>query len=122
MLNQQIKKTIVNALMKVVDSAPTRSNSQYKNLYTSGYSYQPNMAYKQGYTEQYRVSNEKFKIWIDYVFSVLNIADQHIDSSISYSVRQKIQNIMALNSLDNTSKTIEICKIILDYARSIINM
>lgn len=122
MLNQQIKKTIVNALMKVVDSAPTRSNSQYKNLYTSGHSYQTKMAYNRGYTEQYGVSNEKFKIWIDYVFSVLNIADQQIDSSVSYSVYQKIQNIIALNSLDNTTKTVEICKIILDYARNILNM
>ena len=115
MLNQQIKKTIVDALMKVVDSAPTISNSP--KLYANDY-----LTYRQGYAKQYRTSDENFQSWIDYVFSVLKIVAQHIDSNLSYSVYKEIYNIAYRNSVDNASKTIEICRIILDYAHKIVEM
>ena len=118
MLNQQIKKTIIDALMKVVDSAPTRSNSRY-NSYTPGYLY--STSYKTGYIEPYTISDESFKVWTNYVFSVLQIAAQQVDPSISYPVYKQIQSIVYLNGSDNASKTLDICRIILDYARNILN-
>lgn len=118
MLNQQVKKTIIDALMKVVDSAPTRSN-YYNNTNPQ---YRTNTIYGQEHAVQYGISNEIFQAWINYVFSVLNITAQHVDSNLSYSVYTQIQNIVCLNSVDNASKTIDVCRIILDYAHKIVEM
>lgn len=114
MHNQQIKKTIIDALMRVVDSAPTRSNSQYNP-------YQTNSLYGIETSKPYEITDESFKIWINYVFSVLNIAAQQVNSNLSYSVNKQIQRILYQEGADNATKTIEICRIILNYARSILN-
>ena len=132
MLNPQIKKTIINALMKVIDSAPNMPNKQY-NSYMSNYYpqdlYQTKETYGHKYTYQSdmiypsnNVTNESFEIWINYVFSVLKITAQQIDSNISYDVYQQIKTIVSQNNEDNSSKTINICRIILNYAQNILNM
>lgn len=111
---ERLKKYIIDALMRVVDSAPTRSNSQYN-------SYQTNALYRVENSKPYEITDESFKIWINYVFSVLNIAAQQVNSNLSYSVNKQIQSILYQNGADNATKTIEICRIILDYARNILN-
>lgn len=131
MLNPQIKKTIVDALIKVVDSAPNMSNRQYnsdksrnypRNYYQAGGTYRPGYTYQSDMVYQSDISNENFEVWINYVFSVLKITAQQINSNLSYTVYQQIQNIVYQNNRNNSSKTIDICRILLDYAQNILKL
>lgn len=131
MLNPQIKKTIVDALMKVVDSAPSMSNRQNKsntfrnyprNYYQTGERYRPGYMYQSDMIHQSDVSNENFEVWINYVLSVLKITAQQVDPNLSYTVYQQVQNIVHQGNSNNSSKTIGICRILLDYAQDILKL
>lgn len=127
-LNPQIKKTIVDALMQVVDSAPCMTNRQYTSDVFSNYpryyqaerTYSPRSTYNSDKGCLSDVSNENFKIWINYVFSVLNITAQQVDSNLSYLTYSQVQNVVRQVDKSNFSKTTDICSILLEFARKII--
>lgn len=131
MLNSRIKKTIVDALMKVVDSAPNVSNIQYNpdkyrdyamNYYQSGGTYKPGYTYQSDMLYQSDISNENFEVWINYVFSVLGITARQVDSKLSYTVYQQIQTILCQGDRNNFSKTNDICRALLNYAQNILKL
>lgn len=131
MLNQQIKKTIIDALMNVVDSAPTNSKKPYEPIFQPGNPYQqlspkpifqPENPYTQLANSQTTVSKSSFDIWMNYVFSVLKIAEPYINPYSYLATFNKIQNVSLKVNSDYTNKTLEVCKIILDFARQILNL
>lgn len=121
-LDPQIKQTVVDALIKVVESAPTRAinspfgYSPYKTPYSSPYNPQsitPN---------PYEITQSHFDVWMNYVHSTLRIVSQYIDASLSYTVQKKIQMVVLQPGLNLASKINNICQILLDFARSLINL
>lgn len=98
MLDQRIKQTIIDALMKVVDGAPTRNYTAY----------------------QYGITQASFDIWMNYVNSTMNITARYIDMNLCISFQNRIQQITFQNTTDYAAKINSICQILLDLARQII--
>lgn len=120
-LDPQIKQTVVDALIKVVENAPTKVlvNSpfgSYPYITPSGSPYNP----LPRSLNPYEVTQSRFNIWINYVNSTLQIVSQYVDSSLSFSVQSNIQMIASQSGLDYATKTNNICQIILDFARKIL--
>lgn len=113
-LDSQIKKTIVEALIKVVENAPTRPtnlNYGYSNYNNSFPNFNP-----------YQVTQSRFNVWIDYVHSILRLTSQYVDANLCFSVQSNIQSIVMQPTSDYNSKTNNICQLILDFAQSIIQL
>lgn len=100
-MDSQIKKTLVEALIKVVENAPTRTSAVNGNFSNS-------------------IIQSRFDIWINYVNSILQITSQYVDTSLYFTVRNNIQNTAMQSSLDYATRTNNICQIILDFARKIL--
>lgn len=98
-MDHQTKMMIVDAIINVVDSAPTRKN------------YNPSIG----------VTKESFEIWIRYVNAVLQITSQHLISNLTFTVNSQIQNIL-LKNIDYTTKTFDICEILLSFAKSVLSL
>lgn len=95
---------IIKALMKVVDDAPTKSSMQYTP-----------------YFQPYTVSKERFDLWINYIYSVMKIISSYVDVSMCLSNINKIT--MQPNANNEYSLQVNsICQIILDFARTILNL
>lgn len=123
MMDHQIKTMIVNAIMKVVDSAPRQLQASQKRVsphyspstpYQFTHPYQSEMLYQ---TDNYK---EHFDVWMNYVWSILKTASSHIDSNLYISVQMQIQSILTQPNMDCTSKTTAICKTLLDLASRIL--
>lgn len=99
-MDQKIKKTIIDALMKVVDSAPTRNN----------------------WFSQQGVTEDSFNSWMNYVNSVFQITSQYLDANLLFAAYNSIQTITMQTNMDYASKTNAICQQILNFARSILNL
>lgn len=99
-MDQRIKETIINALMNVVDSAPTRNLSSYK----------------------YGISQENFNIWLNYVQSTIKITSRYVDMNLCLDVQNKINQVNHEQDSDYSTKIISICQILLNFAQSIIYM
>lgn len=99
-MDQKIKKTIIDALMKVVDSAPTRNN----------------------WFSQQDVTEDSFNSWMNYVNSVFQITSQYLNTNSLFAIYSSIQTIAMQTNMDYVSKTNAICQRILDFARSILNL
>lgn len=124
-MDHQIKTIIVNAIMKVVDSAPKQVNIQTSQKRVSphhspstahqfAHPYQSEMLYQ---TDDYK---DHFDVWINYVWSILKTASSYIDSNLYISVKKQIQNILTQSNMDYASKTTAICKTLLDLASRIL--
>lgn len=98
MLDQQIKTTIINALTRVVNSAPTQNYAMY----------------------QYGITKADFDIWINYVNSTINITARHVDANLCMNVQNNIYQVVIQNTMDYTAKIDSICQILLNFARQII--
>lgn len=98
-MDHQIKIMIVDAITNVVRSAPTRRN------------YNPSVG----------VTKESFEIWIRYVNAVLQITSQHLISNLTFTVNSQIQDIL-LKNIDYTTKTFDICEILLNFAKSVLSL
>lgn len=132
-MDHQIKKTIVKALMNAVDSAPTNSNSKkmYEPVFQSENPYQkyapkpifqPKNPYHEYVNYQITVSKSSFDVWINYIFSVLETTEPYVNPYLYLAILNQIQNIAIQADADYTKKTLEICKIILEFARQILNL
>lgn len=98
-MNYEIKKLAVDALLKVVDASPTRScNGNF-----------------------FSITKQQFDIWIEYVFSTLDIISDIIGSHRYISTKQKIQELVLQSTTDYISKIFPIVQILLDLAKEIIN-
>lgn len=131
MMDHQIKTMIVNAIMNVVDSAPTNSKRPHEPIFQPVNPYQqlspkpifqPESPYTQLINSQTTVSKSSFDIWMNYVFSVLKIAEPYINPYLYLATLNGIQNVSTKVNSDYTNKTLEVCKIILDFARQILNL
>lgn len=100
-LDPQIKQTVVEALIKVVENAPTIISASNGNLSNS-------------------IAQSRFDIWMNYVNSILRITSRYVDASLCFTVRNNIQNIATQSGLDYATRTNDICQIILDFARKIL--
>lgn len=101
-MDSQTKTMIVNALMKIVDEAPTKFIAQYTS-----------------YPQAYTVSKERFDIWTNYIFSVMNIISSYVNVSACLSSIQNV--IMQPNSNNEYSLQVNsICQIILKFAQTIL--
>lgn len=121
-IDPRIKQTMIDALIKVVESAPTRAinssfgYSPYNTPYSNPYSPQPMIQ------KPYEITQSHFDVWMNYVHSTLRIVSQYIDASLSYTVQKKIQMVVLQPGLNLASKINNICQILLDFARSLINL
>ena len=104
-MDYQVKNMIVNALMKIVEDAPTKQDEPY---YVSV-----------SYPKIYGVRKEYFDIWANYIFSVMKIISSYVDVSICLS---NINGIIMQPCPNNeyTSQVNAICRIILDFAQKIL--
>lgn len=118
-MNHQIKTTIVEALMKVVESAPTRAIQQHQ-YYQMGYqqAYQSDMMYQ----TMVGVSAESFGAWIEYVRSVLAAVEPYVDDYSLQMLNNRIITVVAQPENGYEFKTNTICQMILEYARNVVKM
>lgn len=116
-MDHQIKTMIVDALMKIVDSAPTKNPYQQ---YVTEQLWQTQNPYQANKIQRSTVSKDSFDIWMNYIFSVLKITEQYIDSGLYLSVCNQIQSVALHADIDYTKKTYEICRILLEFARKIL--
>lgn len=98
-MDHQTKMMIVDAIINVVDSAPTRQND---NTYIE-------------------VTEESFEIWMKYVNAVLQITSQHLVSNLTFTVNSEIQNILS-QSNGYAKKTLDICKVLLNFGKSVLRL
>lgn len=98
----QTKNMLVDALTKIVDDAPTKSAIQYTS-----------------YPQNHIVNKEIFDIWINYIFSVMQIISSYVDVSVC---RSDINSIIMQPNPNNeyTAQVNAICHIILNFARRIL--
>lgn len=101
-MDHQTKTMIVNALIKIVDDAPTRSTAQYTS-----------------YLQKYAVNKDSFDIWVRYIFSIMQIISSFVDVSGCVS---NINHVIQQQNPDNeySSQVYSICQIILNFARTIL--
>ena len=101
-MDYQAKSMIVDALTKIIDEAPPKPARQYAS-----------------YPQTYIVSKEIFGIWVDYIFSVMNIISSYVDVSICLS---NINSIIMQPCPNNeySPQVNTICRIILDFAQKIL--
>ena len=118
-MNHQTKTMIVDAIMKVVDSAPTKAQYAYQQ-YATEYVNQPGNLYRSNVTYQTGVSKASFDVWMNYIASVLNLVAQHIGSSQQLAVLNHVQNIALQTDIDYNQKTTAICQVLLEFARRIL--
>ena len=101
-MDYQTKTMIVDALTKLVDEAPTKSSIQFTS-----------------YSQAYIVTKERFDIWVKYIFSIMKIISSYVDVSICLSNINVI--IMQPNSNNEYASQVNaICRVILDFARTIL--
>lgn len=109
MMDQQIKKTILDALMNVVDSAPTKARNYYAH-----FNNHPSMS------NSYDVTPEQFNIWINYINSTLQIISQYIGMGLYMTIRNDISALANQSSANYTQRTFDICDRLLNFAQTII--
>lgn len=119
MMDHQIKTMIVDALMKVVDSAPINSQNPYKRYFLNQPYIQEN-PYQKLIANQLTVSKSSFDTWKDYALSVLGITEQYINAYLYTTVVNQIQNVVLRTDTDYTEKTTEICRILLELAKRVL--
>lgn len=103
-MDYQTKSMIVDALTKLVEEAPTKSAVPY--------TLQPN---------PYVISKERFDIWTNYIFSVLQIISSYVDISICVTNINSIIMQPKLNDkYEYAAQVNSICHIILDFAQKIL--
>lgn len=100
-MDYQTKTMIVNALTRIVDEAPTKPIAPY--------------------TQPYGVTKERFDIWVNYIFSVMSIISSYVDVS---NCLLAINNVTKEPNFNNeySLQVNSICKIILEFARSVLNL
>lgn len=100
-MDYQTKTMVTNALIKLVDNAPTMTAYQYTT-------------YPQNY-----ITKERFDIWVNYIFSVMKIISSYVDVNECLSSINKVIMQPNLNN-EYSSQVNSICQIILNFARSIL--
>lgn len=101
-MDYQTKTMVVNALTKLVDEAPTKSAVQFTP-----------------YPQTYVVTKERFDIWVNYIFSIMQIISSYVDVNICLSNINVI--IMQPNTNNEYASQVNaICRVILDFARIIL--
>ncbi len=103
-MNHQVKTMLVDALMKVVDNAPTKSVS---------------------YSQDIPIAN--FNSWINYIYSILKIFENDLNPGDYMMICNDIQSILNAPYNSNSQmilrdKTVKICQLLLNFARSILYM
>lgn len=99
MMEYQIKKAIVDGLLKVVDNSPILTKSQ--NVFDD--------------------KKEEYEIWLKYVFSTLDIVGEYVSYSFLIMARNEIKHIDT-NKTTYFEKINSICKILLNLAEQILSM
>ena len=111
-MDQKIKKMIIDALMNVVDSAPTKTrNSNYNYLPYTNPSSIPNL---------YEVTPEQFNIWMSYINSTLRIISQYTGMGLYMTIQNDISSIANQPYVNYNQKTFDICDRLLKFAQTII--
>ena len=112
-MNYHNKQMIVNELIKVVDSSPTKLFPS-KHLYPGGNLYP-------GQNPTYGVSTQELDIWVNYVNSVLDISYQYANFPMILSAKSTILQIYGDNRMSCIERVMQIERIILNLAQSILN-
>ena len=101
-MDYKIKNMIVNALIGVVDNAPTKTTMQFAT-----------------YPPSSMVNKERFDAWIRYINSVMQVTSSYVDVSGCVS---NINTVVMQPNPNNeyASKVNNICQIVLDFARAIL--
>lgn len=104
MMNHQVKTMLVDALMKVVDNAPTKSAS---------------------YSQDIPIAN--FNSWINYIYSILKIFADDLNPGDYAMICNNIQNVVnepynSGNQMILRDKTLKICQLVLNFARQVLYM
>ena len=108
-MDQATKNMIVDSIIKVVENAPNRPVKHY-------FSYQ---SYAGSHPYPYHITPQQFQNWVNYIISVLKIVSSYVDVMVCVS---SINNIVMQQNDNYNKKTNDICQILLDFARSVLNM
>ena len=131
-MDQETKQMVIDAIIKVVNDAPTQPKKNGIPPIVAGeigamaalsfplstLSLVPlAAAYMAG--KENDISQKTFDLWTKYVFSILEIISRYVN------VMPCLSNINDILNKKNTSyaiQTNEICKVLLNFARSVLNM
>lgn len=131
-MDQETKQMVVDALIKVVNDAPTQPMKDGIPPTVAGeigamaafsfplstLSLAPLVAACMAGKEN-DISPNTFNLWIKYVFSILEIISRYVNVMPCLS---SINGILNQKSMSYAKQTNEICKVLLDFARSVLNM
>lgn len=146
-MDNEIKKMLVNALVEVVDSAPLRNNGNSNYLKGSKFiSTKKGIGIAQRKGTEYiivkvipkstlnpnhekktsrlgSVNREKeFKTWMGYVNKTMHTTSRYVNKNIFDSAQKNIQEIVKKPEQNYATKTNDVCKVVLEYARNIADL
>ena len=131
-MEQHTKQMVIDALIKVVNDAPTQPTKDgISPLIAGGIGVAatisfpliasflvPSVAtYMAG--KKNDISQNTFDIWTKYMFSILEIISRYVNVE---PCLLRINGILNQKSMSYAKQTNEICKVLLDFARSVLNM
>lgn len=103
-MNSQGKKMMVDSLIKLVDSSPTKNRSPYIQR-----------------NQMYEISHQEYDTWINYVKSVLDILYEYSELEIIAQTQIDIIKIPMQNNSSYFQYTLLVERKLLDLASTILH-
>ena len=105
-MNYQNKQFVLDTLMKLADSSPVKKTYP-NNIYGS-------------VQNSYDISQQELDIWINYVYSVLDILSNYINPTEISVIKEQIRNIACQNKLTFAMRALNIERELLKLAQNIL--
>ena len=105
-MNNQSKQMVMDALFKVINSAPT--------LYS-----QRNYLYPQTYQKN-DVSTQEFNTWVNYVNQILDISYDHVGLNIIMSTKMMISQLVSQYGVSNIQRIAQIKQELIKLTQAIL--
>lgn len=105
-MNNQSKQMVMDALFKVINSAPA--------LYS-----QKNYLYPQTY-QTYDVSMQEFKTWVNYVNQILDISYNYLGLNIIMSTKMMISQLVSQYEVSNIQRIDQIKQELIKLTQAIL--
>ena len=131
-MEQDTKQMVIDALIKVVNDAPTQPTKNGSSSMAAeaidpmaalsfplGTSFLVSLAAAYMERKKNDISQNTFNLWTKYMFSILEIISQYVNVELCHL---SINGILNQKNMSYAKQTNEICKVLLCFARSVLNM
>ena len=102
-MNSYDKQMVINTIIKLVDSSPSKKFRSYMNQPTN-----------------YEITQPELSIWLNYINSTLDVLYGYSGLSMLYSVKAQIMGIASQGNLPNIQRVLDIERVLLDLSRDIL--